>query len=545
MSRLIAVAHLPHLALTLAPAPRDVRDDVRVVVVDDRPVDERTTPFVPRAVHRIQDAAPALWAQGVLPGMRLNEAQARVPALLPVVVDEETVQSALVSLAELLLAHAPTVEPTLAAVARLKATRLAGDWKATWAPSIALDLTGLVLPPRVVVRAIAATLRDAGHDDVFVACSPQRRLSWALAVDCARHKSRYKNKTVLVVDNDVDAARARERLSVDCLGIDDETVALLRDLGVKTAGDVRALLPGGAAARLKDDARGVLRLLDKDVDEPLTPLVVAEQIIEGKDLDDGIAHLEPLRFVSAPLCERVVARARVRGHGIAAVDVHLFVRREGARKKELVPSTVHLEFPEPLVEGRAILGALFVRLEQIGVPGAVERVQVHVERVSDHARKQQDAFRPDLAPPRALQALIAELQTGLGKEHVGFLRLVPSPLPETMDRLSPAVPKAGAAVFVHGDSDDADVVDGVVDDGHFLCAWPWPLRMLKTPLVLEDFDLDLDVIDRWPFARVEGEDESGLPFLRDYQVLLLKDGRSVLAFVDPAVVEVVLAGWFD
>jgi hypothetical protein len=87
--------------------------------------------------------------------------------------------------------------------------------------------------------------------------------------------------------------------------------------------------------------------------------------------------------------------------------------------------------------------------------------------------------------------------------------------------------------------------DDAVADGHFLAAWPWPVRMLREPLTLEEFDLAHDVVDRLPFARLEGEDDHAQPFCRSYEVILLRDGRWLLAFVDPGVSDVVIAGWFD
>lgn len=519
MARVVAVVHLPHLPLSCAPVPTKGQALARVVVVDDE------TPgrvFLPRGHHRIVDADPALWERRVLPGLRVVEAQARALSCSIVVVTRSRLHSALLSAAELLLRCSPVVEPVPPS-------------------SIALDLTGMTRPTAAILRDIEALLRDAGHDAVVVA-SPGRRLSLALAKDAARSPGRYKRRTRFVVDED-NAVRARERVGIGALDLDDDTLALLTDLGVKTAGDLRALVPGGVAARLVHEARGVLRLFDSAVEEPLSPLRPPEHIVEDVDLEEEVAFLEPLRFVLAPLCERAVRRAIARQEKVAAVDVEFVCGRDVVVDEEVRDRhrsfSLSLEFPEPVFEARALLNALCTRLEQTGIPGPVQRARLRVARFGEGRERQTDAFRADDAAPAALSSLLAELHTELGPGAAGCLRVVSSLLPEEMTALSwpPASTSRGAVV-------DANDVDAVVGDGRFLAAWPWPTRMLRVPVVIGDLDEE-DIVERLPFARLEGEDARGQPFCRDYRVLCLRDGRWLLTCVDPDVDELTLCGWFD
>lgn len=515
-NRVVVVVHTPHLPLSCVQNPLEQKN--RVAVVDDESGAAEGKTFMPRAVHRIVDADEALWARRILPGLRLIDAQLRAPAIAAVVVKQSVLSQRLLGLAELLLLHSPVVEP-------LPPT------------SIALDLTGHPQPTSQLLREIEQTVFDADVGPAFIVASPGRRLSRALAEDAARSPGRYRRRSRFVVD-EANAARARERVSIDALGIDAVTLDTLVDLGVKTAGDLRALIPGGAAARLVENARTILRLFDPAIEEPLTPLRVPEVVVERVDLDDAVSFLEPLRFVLGPLCDRLLKRAIARRHKVAAVAADFSGR-------DLKPFSIVLEFPEPLHEARALLNALLTRLEHTGIPGPVERVSLTLLRAADGQRRQQDAFRQDDAPPAALSALLAELATEFGAEHAGCLRVVRSLLPEEMTTLvwppKPPSKRRGVSVDVTVSAEP----DDVVKDGQFLTAWPWPVRMLREPLTLHDLDLEHDVVDRLLFARLEGEDDDTQPFCRGYEVLLLRDGRWVLAYVDPAISDVVIAGWFD
>ncbi len=521
MGRVIAVAHLPHLPLALrARVDASGRERTAVAVVDEEAPDRA---FLPRSLTRIVDADPPLWERRVLPGQRLVDAQRIAPALAIVVVKRRRINEALLVLAELLLQHSPIVEPLPSF---------------TSGPSIALDLTGLLVPPAESLRDIERSLRAAGHDAVVVA-SPNKRLSLALAIDAARTPGRYRRSTRFVVDAH-NVGRARERIGIASLGIDLPTLETFVDLGVKTAGDLRRLIPGGAAARLVDDARTVLRLFDGATEEPLSPLRPPEHIVEAVDLDDAVSLLEALRFVLSPLCERAVKRAILRGQKVAGVVVECAGRDLPTHPSFPQKSgfSIALEFPEPLHEARALLAALATRLEQTGVPGPVEQVTLRVTRLSDGRRRQQDAFRVDDAAPAALGALLAELAIELGPDCAGCLRVTRALLPEEMSTMSwPVSPPQGP----HRPLQVGVDLDDVARDGRFLAGWPWPVRLLREPVLLADVDAE----KRMSFARLEGEDGSAVPFLRDYQVLVLKDGRWMFTWRDPETGDEHLQGFFD
>ncbi len=490
MTRVVAVVHLPHLALTCLPSVRAPS----VVVVDDER-SEKGESFTLRNVHRIIDADVALGLQGVRPAQRVIDAQRLVPGLAVAVVRRSRLHQELLSLCELMLRHSPCVEPLPPM-------------------SIALDLTGMTQPTPTLLLAIERDLLQAGQAGVVVVGSPGKRLSLVLA----RHLSTLANAPSRVQVNASQAERALAKVGIESLGLDVDVAESLLSLGVGSVSDLKRLVPAGAAAHLFQQARSVLRLLAL-VDDPLTPLRPPEHIHEDVDVDDAIVTLEPLGFVLRPLCERVCRRALARDTQVAGVVLTLSGRH-------LPPFAVSQEFPAPLVQARALWSALMVRLEVTGVPGPVERLNLRVSRLVDGRRRQHDAFREPDATPHALSALMAELRAEHGDDVAGCLQISRALLPERMCTLSVPLPSS---------SMDPGA------DGRFLVRWPWPVRLLQVPVVV-DGSL---VVERLRFCRLEGEDGDGIPFSRDYWQVQLPDLRRALTFTDRETEEEWLQGWFD
>ena len=502
--RQIAVVHLPHL-------PRSCllkRDGNSVVVVDDeRPGAE----FVLRGVHRIVDADDDLLELGVRPGQRVLDAQRVAPALVVAVVARSRLWRELVDLAELLLLHSPCVEPLPPS-------------------SIAVDLTGMIQPLPELLLQIEHTLQAAGQAVVVVVGSPAKRLSQVLA----HHLAVTRHPRTRLVITQAQAERALLKVGIESLGLDVDVAESLQALGVKTARDLKRLVPAGAASHLFTQARALLRLL-AHVDDPLTPLRPPEHIIESVDVDDAIGALEPLGFVLAPLCERVCRRAVARSAKIAGVVVTLAGRH-------LPPFALSLEFPAPLHEPRGLWSALMMRLDVTGVPGPVERLSLRVAWLVDGRRRQQDAFRESDATPQALSALLAELRAEHGDGVAGCLRVAGELLPEQMSALSITLPSALDKPGSRS-SWSSSKPAALAGDGRFLAGWPWPVRLLRAPLQqVRDVAV---VVDRQPFCRLEGEDRTGQPFSRDYWHVLLQGDRRALTFSDPDSDEEWLQGFFD
>ena len=485
--RCIAVVHLPHLALSCLPAPSGIARAPTVVVVDDEKLDD----FTLRSVHRIVDADVALRERGVRPPQRVIDAQRIEPALVVAVVKRSRLSHELIGLSELLLRHSPCVEPLPPA-------------------SIAVDLTGLLRPVELLLKDLEDELSKAGQAGVVVVGSPGKRLSLVLA----RHLAATRHPVTRMVINASQAERALLKVGIDSLGLDVDVTESLQALGVKTARDLKRLVPAGAAAHLFTQARTVMRLLTH-VDDPLTPLRPPEHIIERVDVDDAISALEPLGFVLAPLCERVCRRAVARQAKVAGVVVTLSGRH--------LPSfSVGLEFPAPLHEARGLWSALMMRLDVTGVPGPVERLSLRVSALVDGRRRQQDAFRESDATPQALSALLAELRAEHGDDVAGCLRVSSELLPEQMSALSIPLPSS---------SKRSSSTTNPLGEGRFLAGWPWPVRLLREPVLLPGDPAV--VVDRRPFCRLEGEDRAGQPFSRDYWRVLLPGERRALTFTDP------------
>lgn len=515
----VAVVALPRLAGEV----KGVREGVRGIVVDETmPGDD---PFVLRAVLSLVDASDEARAQGVRPGMRILDAQQHAPSLAIDVVSRGRIDDELSVIAEVLLSCAPMVQafaPT--------------TWSGLPMAAIALDLTGLRAIDKVLVEAQRACA-CLGHRAV-VASSPGTRLSFALARALAQTTS-----TMLLVKPS-DLERVLARLPLEALGLSKDLAASLAALGARTAGDLRALLPRGGVERLGGEARAVLDIVSARY-APLRGLVPPARLVEELDLDHPVTDVEPLVFLLSTLCNRLCMRARGRAQRVA--EVRLSLERRGLNRGETV--VVAVAFPDAILDDKAMLRSLQVRLERTALGGPIDKVVLEATRLARRAPRQLALEAGAAAGVRAedaLAGLLAEMAAELGSERVGCLVVTDEPLPERMTRLAwpapPPPPRPPAPERRRPRPTARLPADAVTSGGRFLAGWPWPLRLLVQPVRLGQ---DLIVMLRSPLGVLEGEDREDRPYARVYQLLSFTDGRRALGLHDEESEETWLHGWFD
>lgn len=485
--------------------------EARAVVVD-----EGAAPFVLRSVSVLVDATDAARALGVRPGMRLLDAQRYAPSLLVDVVGRDRLQTELNVVAEVLLACSPLVEPLMPT-----------SWTGMPMAACALDLLGMVRPVErilVDVRRACARLR---HRSIAVA-SPGTRLSQALV--------RAGVEGVVV---DVDAALAS--LPVRALELSSELATSLFAIGARTAGDLKALLPKGGVERLGDEAKVVLdTVLARRT--PLSGIVPPARVVEEEDLDHPVIALEPLSFLLNRLCHRICVRVRARRQRLAEVVVTLRTFRDRA-----APYVLKIAFPDPIIDDKAVLRALVVRLERARLKEPIDKIALEATRLAARGPRQLGFFDgAEVQAEEALVGLLAEMSAELGADHVGCLVVTDEPLPERMTRLAwpaPPPPKRPDAPERRRPRKTAPLdALAVTLGGRFLAAWPWPLRLLPRPTRLA---WDARVLRREEIGILEGEDRNDAPYVRCYELLILQDGRRALAVYDDELEDTWLCGWFD
>lgn len=493
-------------------------------------VDEVGASFVLRSVLTLVDAGDEARALGVLPGMRIIDAQVHAPTLALDVVRRSRIDDELRVVAEVLLACAPIVQPFAPAT-----------WTKMPMAAVALDLTGMARAVDKVLVDVQRACARLGHKAV-VAASPGTRLSFALARALARANGQGRSDVSTLYIKPRDVPRALTRLPLESLGLSADLAAQLSALGARSAGDIERLLPRGAVERLGAESKAVLDIVGARY-APLRALVPPERIVERMDLDHPLADVEPLMFVLNNLCNRVCMRARGRGLRIAEVSLSLERRRgEGL--------LIGVAFPDALLDEKAMLRSLQVRLERTSLGGPIDRVALEVLRLTRRAPRQLSLEPGAAAGVRAedaLAGLLAEMAQEIGPERVGCLVVTDDALPERMTKLAwPAPPPPPARPPAPERRRPRNVpalpADAVTSGGRFLAGWPWPLRLLPRPVRM---GRDLRVVSREALFVLEGDDRLDQPYARAYQLLAFTDGRRALGLFDEEAEETWLHGWFD
>lgn len=519
---IIAVAALPRLPSECLGGGARARDDeVRGVIVDDsRP---GGPPFVLRSVSVVVDATRAARDQGVAPGMRVLDAQRWTPMIALDVVPRARLDEELAVVAEVLLACSPIVEPLPPAT-----------WSGLPMAAVALDLSGMVRPiPRILMDVQRACAR-LGHEAAVVA-SPGTRLSLALARDLARRDPRARLEVKAP-----DVPQALASLPVDALELPADLAASLSALGARTAADVARLLPRGGVERLGSAVRSVLEVIEARP-SPLRGIAPPIRLVEALELEHPVTSLEPLLFLLNALANRVCIRARARRQRVAEVTLVL-ARKRGE------PTSLAVAFPDPIVDDKAMLRALSVRLERTSLGGPIDAVSLEATRLARRGPQQlslEPGARAEVRAEEALQGLLAEMAAELGPERVGCLVVTDDSLPEHMTRLAwpaPPPPPRPPAPERRRPRKTDPLPPGVTTGGRFLAGWPWPLRLLERPVRI---GRDLPISQKELFGVLEGEDREDHPYARSYMVLTFADGRRALGLVDEELEELWLHGWFD
>jgi len=255
--------------------------------------------------------------------------------------------------------------------------------------------------------------------------------------------------------------------------------------------------------------------------------------------------LEPLLFVLKTPCERLCRRVVARSAKVAEVRLTL-------QGRDLTPFSLSLAFPDPVSLPAVLLQALGVRLGVTGVPGPVEVLTLCAVRMAEGRARQSDAFFVDDAPPEVLSALLVELEDA----EAGCLVHEPAMLPEEMTSLCWPPPqrtqqskRASSSSSQLGSSSsslasqlpsEGKRLEALADGGRFMAGWPWPVRVLRDPIYVEEEEVAVYT----PFARVAGVDDRHRPYARTYSLVELMDGRRALGVQVPGE-GLMVQGWFD
>jgi len=181
--------------------------------------------------------------------------------------------------------------------------------------------------------------------------------------------------------------------------------------GLRSCGDLAALPRADLHARMGDAG---VRLHQAACGEDVVPLTSVDESRHFTDrmvLEWPIDGLEPLSFVLARQCERLVAALERADRGAIAITTQL----------TLVDKTVHtrvLELPAPLRDARVWRTLVLLDLESHPPPAAIDAVALSLEVTPGHIL-QGSLFAHAVPSEEDLSTLMARLGALMGESRVG------------------------------------------------------------------------------------------------------------------------------
>ncbi|HXX68798.1 MAG TPA: DNA polymerase Y family protein [Polyangiaceae bacterium] len=355
---------------------------------------------VSREAHRL----------GVRVGHTIATARSKCSRLRVCVIPEESVRSALERIAEVTMTFGPAVA-------------FDEGQNVVW-----VDIGGcahLHGGEQNLVRALDSSVRALGHV-CRIAIADGPRIAAAVA--------RYWPDASPCVVPEGEGATAVRSLPMTALGLDDDVVAWLSDLGLRSCGDLQKLPRHALGARLGARTHDVMQMLDGDDRAPLDawrPPQVPEERIE---LEWGISSVDALAFVTKTLCDRL--SSRLEGRAMAAARIELVLGLDRAICGDS-SSTLEMTFPSPVTRADDLHAVVRARLERKTLPGPVLSMTLRAPALERIPSRSLDLLTAEAKSVRALPRLVAELAAHLDPANVGTLELVDTWVPDERTRLVP------------------------------------------------------------------------------------------------------------
>jgi protein ImuB len=326
-------------------------------------------------------------------------------------------------------------------------------------------------------------------------------------------------------------------LPVAALRLPDETLDLLRQLGIERVGQAAALPRAGLGSRF---GPLLLKRLDQffgRLPEPVEPYRPALQLTAQQALEHPTARHE----VVAELLGRLIGRvtATLTEHGLGAMrlacrlDCQPAVAVPGPSPRfEPVEAQVGLFVPSTSAKHlRELMG---LRLERLRLPGPVAAVAVSVPLAVPQASQQPELFDHARRPRAALAGLIERLSSRLGRNAVLGVRLLPEAQPELAWRGEPLTGQPRRRALPPGELPPRPLV---------LLPQPQPLTAAAAPdgapRQLQLAGQPLAVVRSWGPERIETGWWRGAMVRRDYYRVETAAGARYWVFRPRRA-----AGWF-
>jgi len=276
-----------------------------------------------------------------------------------------------------------------------------------------------------LAEALEARVRALGHT-CRIAIADGPRIAAAVArfarLEGARAAERGSAPLAALVVPEGKGNEAMRALPVEALGLEGEDVVWMRDLGLRTCGDLQKLPRRSLGARLGARTKDVMQLLGGEDRAPLDAWRPPEVPEERAELEWGASSVEALAFVAKALCDRLAAR--LEGRAVAAARVGLVLGLDRGLLGESAPPSLAIEvaLPVPIVRAADLFAVVRARLERIDLPAPVLAVTLRALELSSSRPRALDLLAPEPRAERALTPLVAELTADLGGRQRGHAR---------------------------------------------------------------------------------------------------------------------------
>ncbi|MBA4757969.1 MAG: DNA polymerase Y family protein [Sphingosinicella sp.] len=337
-------------------------------------------------------------ALGLLPGLPLANARARVAGLV--------------------------VEEHDAPADRRLLERLA-DLCIRYTPMVALDL------PDTLILDIAGAAHLFGGEDGLVSAARARLRRHGFSVctafadtpDAARAFAHFGTDTF-------------DALPVAALRLGEERETALRRAGLYTVGDLACRPLSGLAARFGAEAATAVRRMTGEAESPIAPRRVLPPVEVERRFPEPVARTDYVLGVLADLLAEACRILEARGEGGRRFEA-VFFRSDGKEQEVFVQTGTPVRHAAPVV---TLFAHSLARLEDPLDPGfGFDAVRLAVPVTEPLAPGQPDL---DRAPPPgpALDALVDRLAARLGPERLLRFHPCNSHVPERAARLRPGIP---------------------------------------------------------------------------------------------------------
>jgi protein ImuB len=420
--RRVACIALPQIRVEIArEKPGDApKDDAPMAVVIARPGGAVRSERDVLGNTRLDVVSKEARACGVRASQTVAAARAKCAALCVRVVAENAVRLGLSRVAEVALAFGPST-----------AFDVATD--VVW-----VEIGGcahLHGGERELARVLEGRVRALGHVcRVSIADGP--RIAAAVARWCSS-RAAAQGPLVVPPGNGSEAMRVLPIEALDLEDGDGSVVVWLKDLGLRTCGDLQKLPRRSLGTRLGAHAKDVMQLLSGEDCAPLDAWRPPEVPEERAELEWGASSVESLAFVAKALCDRLAARLEGRAVGAARVGLGLALDRALLAEGASPSLAIEVALPVPIVRASDLFAVVRTRLERVDLPAPVLAVTLRALELSSARPRALDLLAPEPKADRALPPLVAELTADLGATSVGTLALADKWSPDERTRLIP------------------------------------------------------------------------------------------------------------